>query len=240
MPLEQAGWSSGGRRGLPFTVLGYTMSLCKFLTDGRSAAVSFSILLAFDVRVSVGNRASAAATVDVNVWPQPNDDVCQEVRERAARMIGCSSDSLRSPLDLTFLSCIPKEWLSNFPLIGKDIALVAFARAKTDIEREGGCTDISQYCDDLRCDISYADVANASWKSLGYDVCDGALSTSLLYTCDETILESCASKINEWGLFSCKNEAAEYSKLGSVLHPEHFDFSPVEVLLHKRSRLPCQ
>jgi hypothetical protein len=193
------------------------------------------IVLAFDLRVRQSGPSAAPRTIDVNIWDQADDDTYLEIRSQIALETNRAIESTRNPLDLAYLTCIPRSWLSGKSW-SKSITLVAFASTEIGPLRAAYRLDLA---DDkvYGCGIAYRDLLNAGWRSLGFDVTDDTLSTSLLYTVGgpgkmAALLDSNA--LNENGLFGDRGVATDFAISNAEICPEHAPFSAVELLIPRQ------
>lgn len=195
-----------------------------------------SIILAFDVRSIRGDFKYTPATVDVNVWCQPDQALFDEILKVVSTDIERNFLDVRSSLNLSFITCIPDSWVNdNFPF-GLDCTLVAFLSDQIGSSRKFFRFDLLN--DYYRgCSLRPSDLKEAGWKTLGFDICDDILSTSLLYTPLETFGADAFERVkndfglNENGLFENLCIAESCCNENSGLLREHGLFSPVEVLV---------
>jgi hypothetical protein len=190
------------------------------------------IILAFDLRQGFAQSRGTPRTVDPNIWEKIHPDRFDAIRVRIASELRRSVESIRNPLDLSLLTCIPYDWLRAREW-DRGAVLIAFAATSLGPMREA--TRYGLVSDDYYgCSVTYLDIVRARWKSIGFDVADDSLSTSLLYTVGGS--SSLATftdpgQLNEFGLFSDQGTANSFATANAEISPEHAPFSPLEVLI---------
>lgn len=195
-----------------------------------------SIILAFDIRNTRANNTQTPATVDVNVWHQPDQGLFDEILNLASKDIKRNALDIRSPLNLSFISCIPDLWVNEPLPLSPNFTLTAFLSNQIGSSRDAFRFNLlsDPY---LGCPLGPSDLKMANWKTLGFDICDDTLSTSLLYTPLEEFSIDAFERmkkdvgLNKNGLFENLYLAEKYCNENDKLLEEHGLFSPVEVVI---------
>lgn len=197
-----------------------------------------SIILAFDFRKVRNETLFTPATVDVNLWRQPDQFLLDKMLEVVSKNTEKNMLDIQNPLNSSFITCIPNSWVSNCFPFGPDYTLVAFLSNQFGSSRKFFRLDLLDD-DCYGCSLIPSDLTKAGWESLGFDICDDVLSTSLLYTPLEKfsvdVFEKMKDdmKLNANGLFADFYSAEIYSNKNSKLLQEHGSFTPVEVMVKK-------
>lgn len=193
------------------------------------------VILGFDLRASTTHEFDGPFTADVNIWPQIDEYSFKAIRINIAADLGREEAALVSPLDMSLLNCIPRNWLDVRPEGFENVCLVAFSSSTIGPSRQAYRVDLSQGY--YGCDISYEELIESGWISLGYDVCDDSLSASLLHTYRQNskrapkIESEFRNLVNQYGLFGFEKHANDFASLESSIMPDHVPFSAVEILV---------
>jgi len=190
------------------------------------------IVLAFDLRVCPRSADDPPRTVDPNIWAQPDDVVYERVREKIAGAMGKPVEATRNPLNNAFITCIPRAWLSGKGMVDDALKLVAFVSSSFGPSRQA--YRVKLLADEtFGCDVRYLELISAGWRSLGFDLADDTLSTSLPHTVGGPSalarLENGGS-LNEYALFRDETSALAFAEANAGISAEHEPFSPVEVI----------
>jgi len=140
------------------------------------------IVLCFDTRAPLETRL---ATVDQNIWPNiwriKND--CDFKKKSPIAPLPMECAPTRWPACSSFFSCIPPLWIKK--RLNNDFCINAYCVAIRDflfIQHEYG---EYFYTNDCCCNPPVEFLAKNGWHSLGFDICDADLCTSLIHTTKE-------------------------------------------------------